>query len=231
MSIYFISGIDTAAGKSVATGMLAKYLISAGRRVITQKLVQTGCAGISEDIQTHRTIMELSLLPEDVSGRTCSYTFKFPASPHLAAALENRIVIPERITADTARLAEKYDDVLIEGAGGLSVPLTPDMLTVDYIEERQYPLILVCSGRLGSINHALLSMEVARHRNIRIAGIVYNLFPAADPVITADTRKILRRYLKRFGYPEAIVDLPAINDFIHPGFIDFSTIFQGTTNE
>jgi dethiobiotin synthetase len=231
MSVYFISGIDTAAGKSVATGMLAKYLIAAGRKVITQKLVQTGCSGIAEDIQAHRAIMGLPLLPEDISGQTCSYTFKFPASPHLAAALENRTIVPETITADTAWLAEKYDDVLIEGAGGLSVPLTPDMLTVDYIEERQYPLILVCSGRLGSINHALLSMEVARHRNIRIAGIVYNLFPDADPVITADTRQILLRYMKRFGYPEAIVDLPAISDFKHPGLIDFSTFFQGAPNE
>ncbi|MHB9139138.1 MAG: dethiobiotin synthase, partial [Victivallaceae bacterium] len=190
MSVYFISGIDTAAGKSVATGMLAKYLISTGRKVITQKPVQTGCSGIAEDIQTHRMLMGRPLLPEDISGRTCSYTFNFPASPHLAAALENRTIDLEIITADTARLTEKYDDVLIEGAGGLSVPLTPEILTVDYIQERQYPLILVCSGKLGSINHALLSMEVAQHRNIRIAGIVYNLFPAADPVITADTRQV-----------------------------------------
>jgi dethiobiotin synthetase len=231
MSVYFISGIDTAAGKSVATGMLAKYLISSGRKVITQKPVQTGCSGVAEDIQTHRMIMGLPLLPEDVSGMTCSYTFNFPASPHLAAALENRAVVPAKITADTARLAEIYDDVLIEGAGGLCVPLTREMLTVDYIQERQYPLILVCSGKLGSINHALLSMEVARHRNIRVAGIIYNLFPAADPVITADTRQVLRSYLQRFGYPDAIVDLPAISDLEHPGLIDFSTIFQGAANE
>ncbi|MHB9139202.1 MAG: hypothetical protein ACYC4Q_07350, partial [Victivallaceae bacterium] len=88
-----------------------------------------------------------------------------------------------------------------------------------------------CSGKLGSINHALLSMEVAQHRNIRIAGIVYNLFPAADPVITADTRQVLRRYLQRSGCPDSIVDLPVISNLEHPGLINFSTIFQGAANE
>ena len=73
MSVYFISGIDTAAGKSVAAGMLAKYLISTGKKVITQKLVQTGCEGISEDIQTHRTIMGLPLLPEDTAGTLSNF--------------------------------------------------------------------------------------------------------------------------------------------------------------
>ena len=231
MSVYFISGIDTAAGKSVAAGMLAKYLISTGKKVITQKLVQTGCEGISEDIQTHRTIMGLPLLPEDTSGLTCSYIFKFPASPHLAAGLEKRTVDPAVISAATSRLAEIYDIVLLEGAGGLSVPLTLDVLTVDYLEQKQYPLILVCSGRLGSINHALLSLETARHRNIPVAGIIYNLFPAADPVITADTRQVLRRGLKRFGYPESIVDMPAIHDLNNAGIIDFSTLFKGDGNE
>ena len=109
--------------------------------------------------------------------------------------------------------------------------MTLDVLTVDYLEQKQYPLILVCSGRLGSINHALLSLEAARHRNIPVAGIVYNLFPAADPVITADTRQVLRRGLKRFGYPESIVDMPAIPDLNNAGIIDFSTLFKGDGNE
>jgi len=231
MSAYFISGIDTAAGKSVAAGMLAKYLISTGKKVITQKLVQTGCDGISEDIQTHRTIMGLPLLPEDASGLTCSYTFKFPASPHLAASLEKQVIDPAIITAATEHLAETYDIILIEGAGGISVPLNMDMLTADYLEQTQYPLILVCSGRLGSINHALLSLEVVRRRNIPVAGIIYNLFPAADPVITADTRQVLKRCLKRFGYPEAIVDLPEVPDLNNAGIIDFSTIFKGGADE
>jgi dethiobiotin synthetase len=231
MSVYFISGIDTAAGKSIATGMLAKYLVSTGKKVITQKPAQTGCDGISEDIQTHRTIMGLPLLPEDVNGLTCSYNFKFPASPHLAAALENRAIDPEIIAAATSRLEKIYDVVLIEGAGGLSVPLTINTLTIDYLEQKKYPLILVCSGRLGGINHALLSLEIAWRRNIPVAGIVYNLFPAAAPVIAADTRQALRRYLKRFGYPESIVDLPEIPDLNQAGIIDFSTIFKGDGNE
>ncbi|MBU0959939.1 MAG: dethiobiotin synthase, partial [Proteobacteria bacterium] len=99
-----ISGIDTDIGKSVATGLMARSLSSSGYSVITQKLVQTGCHGVAEDIQRHRQLMGIDLLPEDLNGLTCPYVFSKPCSPHLAAELEGTAVDPERIRKATERL-------------------------------------------------------------------------------------------------------------------------------
>ena len=72
---YFVTGIDTDAGKSIVTGVLARALSARGERVITQKFIQTGCDGLSEDIETHRRIMGIGLLPEDEDGTTCPIVF------------------------------------------------------------------------------------------------------------------------------------------------------------
>ncbi|MDE5638193.1 MAG: dethiobiotin synthase, partial [Odoribacter sp.] len=73
MSVYFVSGIDTDAGKSIATGVMAATLQQQGKKVITQKFIQTGCREISEDIQKHREIMGIPLQKADLDRTTCPY--------------------------------------------------------------------------------------------------------------------------------------------------------------
>ena len=113
---------------------------------------------MSEDIELHRRIMGCGLLEEDRSGLTMPEIFTYPCSPHLASEIDGRDIDFHKIRTATETLSENYDAVLLEGAGGLMVPLTRDMLTIDYVSEMNYPLILVTSGRLGSINHTLLSI-------------------------------------------------------------------------
>ena len=100
MTTLCICGIDTNIGKSVVTGLMARFLHEQGHKVITQKPVQTGCDGQSEDILTHRRLMETGWLEEDEQRLTCPYNFSFPGSPHLAAKLEakpsTRIQSPPR---------------------------------------------------------------------------------------------------------------------------------------
>ena len=156
-NVLFISGIDTNVGKTVATGMIAKALAKAGKKVITQKMIQTGCEHVSEDIEAHRQIQGLPFTDEDTQGLTCPYIFTYPCSPHMAAAKDGRRIDLETITQATRRLRETYEYVLLEGAGGLMVPNDMESLTIDYVKEQAYPLILVTSGKLGSINHTLLS--------------------------------------------------------------------------
>ena len=129
---YFVTGIDTDAGKSIVTGVLAQALSARGERVITQKFIQTGCDGLSEDIETHRRIMGIGLLPEDEDGTTCPIVFTYPASPHLAAAIDGRDIDLTLIGRSTEKLLQKYDTVLIEGAGGLYVPLSEAYRTIAY---------------------------------------------------------------------------------------------------
>lgn len=91
--------------------------------------------------------------------------FSYPASPHLASQLDNRPIDFDKIKRATEELSERYDSVLLEGAGGLMVPLTTELLTIDYIVQEKYPLIFVTSGKLGSINHTLLSLEAIQTRH------------------------------------------------------------------
>ena len=163
-NVYFVSGIDTNVGKSYATGFLARAWNGKGVRTITQKLVQTGNEGASEDIALHRRIMGCGWLREDEERLTMPEIFSYPCSPHLASELDKR---PTR-----------------------------DCLTIDYVVRKGYPLVLVTSGRLGSISHTLLSLEAIRSRGICLHAVVYNLYPEGeDRTIQQDTEMYLREYV------------------------------------
>lgn len=176
MAVYFISGIDTDAGKTIVTGVIARTLLKSGVHVITQKFIQTGCVGISEDILKHRDIMGLKLQDVDEDGTTCPYVMTYPASPHLAAEIDHvnidikRTINPQRnwplcmMWFYWKELADCY------------VPVTRNYLTIDYIQEYKHPLILVSSSKLGSINHTLMSLELCRLRGIEVKYVVYNDF-------------------------------------------------------
>ena len=197
-NIYFISGIDTDAGKSYATGYIARLWLDKGLRVITQKLIQTGNVGYSEDIDLHRKLMGIPFTKEDKEKLTMPQIFSYPASPHLAARLDIRAIDFARIDEATEILSERFDRVLLEGAGGLMVPLTEDYLTIDFIAEHNYPIIFVTSGKLGSINHTLLSLEAIKRRNLTLHTVAYNLYPSVeDKTIQNDTMQFIQNYLKK----------------------------------
>jgi len=201
--VYFISGIDTNIGKTYAVGFLAAKLTKEGKKVITQKPIQTGCEDVAEDIVHHRKMMGIDLLPEDINRLTMPEVFTYPASPHLAAKIDNRAIDFEKIDKATETLREKYDIVLIEGAGGLMVPFTEDYLLIDYVAERNFPIILVTSGRLGSINHTLLSFEAIESRGLTLHSVIYNLYDEnPDPIISNDTFAYLKKVMEK-RFPEA----------------------------
>ena len=212
MSVLFISGIDTDIGKTYATGMIAKSLMQQGVNAITQKLVQTGVSinpdsgemNIADDIITHRQLMGILLQPCDIDSTTCPYRYQKPASPHLSAALANENLNPDVITSATKSLQTDYEVVVLEGAGGLLVPITEQLLTLDYIATQGYPVILVTSGRLGSINHTLLSLEAIKSRGLKIHSVVYNHIhdsaAQTDEQIAASTIEFLQHYLAQ-NYP------------------------------
>jgi dethiobiotin synthetase len=207
-----ICGIDTGVGKSVATGLMAAFFAGQGSRVITQKPVQTGCAARPGDILLHRRLMGSSWNEYDEAGLTCPYCFPFAGSPHLAAELAGKRIDPEVIGRATEKLTADHDLILVEGAGGLLVPLTVDLLQLDYFAGRSYPLVLVTSPRLGSINHTLLALEAIRARNMNLLGLVYNLFGDHPLEIVRDSRRVMARALKDYGFSCPIVLLPDCNE-------------------
>lgn len=199
---FFITGIDTNIGKSYATGWLAREWNRQGIKTITQKMIQTGNVGHSEDIDLHREIMGIPMTEEDRQHITFPIVYSYPASPHLAAEIDHQTIPIDRIGDSTRILRDRYDVVLLEGAGGLMVPITRDYLTIDYVADQHLPVILVTSGRLGSINHTLLSIEALEKRAIPLYGLVYNTYPKADERIDADTEAYLRDYLDKH-HPES----------------------------
>ncbi len=199
--VYFVSGIDTDVGKTAVTGWLAKRLMDEGRRVATLKFVQTGAKDASPDIALHRKLMGRDL-DEDHSGVTAPQIFTYPASPHLAAELDGRTLDLQHIFSCADILKTKYDTVLVEGAGGLMVPLTRHLLTIDCVKNTLWPIVFVASGKLGSINHTLLSLEALANRRMKLAAFIWNDYcPVKDEVIHADTREYLKEFIRR-EWPE-----------------------------
>lgn len=193
----FISGIDTDAGKSYVTGWLAKQYMEQGLSVITEKPVQTGNHEYSEDIEVHRRIMGVPMQDVDLDHTTAPIIFSYPASPHLAAIIDGGEIDLSVIDQATEKLQSLYDIVLVEGAGGLMVPLSEDVLTIDYPLTRRMPVALVTNGKLGSINHTLLSLEALRSRGIRLHSLIYNRHFDNDEVIAKETREYLGRYMRK----------------------------------
>lgn len=191
----FVSGIDTDAGKSYATGWLANMINGSGGRAMTMKFVQTGNTDFSEDVRLHRRIMGIGATSADLLNITAPEIFSYPCSPELAARLDGREINLRIIKQASDELAREYSTVLIEGAGGLMVPLKGDYLTIDYVNEHNLPVVLVTNGRLGSINHTLLSLEAIRQRGISLHSVIYNSYFDKDKIIAEDTRNYIKHWL------------------------------------
>lgn len=208
--LLFITGIGTDVGKSFVTGWLAREMNDCGISCVTQKMIQTGNTGHSEDIDRHRKIMRIPYLPEDESRLTAPVIFSYPASPHLAAQIDGKEISLVEITEATHILAARYRHVLIEGAGGLMVPIKGDYLTADYIADNNLPVVVTVTGQLGSINHALLTFNAIKSYGIELFAVVYNPFFDKDKTICQDTRKYLREWLSHHFSGTLWIEMPVI---------------------
>jgi dethiobiotin synthetase len=203
-----IVGIDTGVGKSYVTGLLGRYLLQQGWTTTTLKLVQTGCRDTSEDILLHRKLMGQGLSDFDREGMTCPYVFPFPASPKLAAEMMGQTIESDVLDRALTTLQGHHQWLLVEGAGGLLVPLNRDLLLLDYLAAKKIPLILVTTARLGSINHTRLSLEAIKSRSIALCGLVYNLFGDHPREIVQDTLEECRHALVASGFDKTVVLMP-----------------------
>jgi dethiobiotin synthetase len=203
-----VGGIDTDIGKSYITGLFARYLLRQGKTVTTLKLVQTGCSEGSDDIRLHRQLMGQSLTDFDQAGTTCPYVFPYPASPLLAARMVGQVIEAEVLDQAMAKLQAHYEWLLVEGAGGLLVPLNDHLLLLDYQAAQNIPLLLVTSPRLGAINHTRLSLEAIRSRGISLLGLAYNLYGDHPRERVQDTLQECRKALAAYGFKENVVIVP-----------------------
>ncbi|MFC1763971.1 dethiobiotin synthase [Planctomycetota bacterium] len=194
MRSVFVTGTDTEVGKTVVCGLLAAYLQTQGHRVITQKWIQTGTQDGDEDVTSHAAFMNGVEDATLWSNKRVPYRFALPAAPHLAATQEGRIINESTITAAFTDLQSAFECVVVEGIGGLLVPIDGQRLVVDLAQDLSLPVLVVVANKLGAINHTLLTIEALRQRKMDIVGLVFNDVPDQDPAVAADNPHIIGQH-------------------------------------
>lgn len=173
---YFILGTDTNCGKTYVTCSLLSYLQQQARKALAIKPVVSGCEE-EGDVRTNPDIQALSLHNPAVSIDIAPWRFIQPLSPHLAARAEQKALDIEEIVAFCRQSQfHDYDDLLIEGAGGLLVPLNDKQTWLEMLKIMQFDLsvILVVGMTLGCLNHALLTAMALENAGIPCKGWIAN---------------------------------------------------------
>lgn len=169
----FVTGTDTGVGKTVVTAALALCLRRRGVSVGVMKPVETGCgAGSAGPSDAER--LRACLAGDDPGAFLSPYQFAAPLAPLAAARQAGAVISLDRIVQAYGRLTARYRSVLVEGAGGLCVPLTDREDMRDLIERLALPVVLVGRCALGGVNHALLTLEALQTRKIPLLALVLN---------------------------------------------------------
>jgi dethiobiotin synthetase len=170
----FVTGTDTSVGKTYVCARLLEFFMARGIRAGYQKWVATGVGGgVVEDLEVCLGAAGIASDPE-LLAQQVPFRFRLPASPHLAAEAEERLVEPDVIVENYTGLATRYEYLIVEGVGGLMVPLRRDLLLADLLAELQPRTLVVARSGLGTLNHTLLTLEALRKRKIPVLGVVFS---------------------------------------------------------
>jgi dethiobiotin synthetase len=184
----FVTGTSTEVGKTVVAAVIARTLAEEGKRVAVFKPAVTG---LEEEGETDHELLRRASGSTQTDEGIAPYRYQPPASPHLAAALAREEIDPERLRQAARDAAAGADAIVCEGVGGLLVPLTPTYLVRDLAADLGYPLVIVASPGLGTINHTLLTLESARAAGLQVTAVVLNPWPEEPTKIERDNRKTI----------------------------------------
>jgi dethiobiotin synthetase len=176
----FVTGTDTGVGKTLVGRALVRSLRARGLDVGVLKPIETGVghAGPLDAI----ALRDAAGVPDSLED-VCPQRFALPAAPTVAAEAEGRRVDLGAVDRAFARIAELHEFVLVEGAGGLLVPVADGLAMGDLAARMSLPVIVVARAALGTINHTLLTLEAAEARNLDVLGVVisHSDGPLSDP--------------------------------------------------
>jgi dethiobiotin synthetase len=176
----FITGTDTGVGKTVVAAGLVRLARNAGLNSVAIKPIETGCSFRDGMLYPEDGVFLRQASEQAISLDHCTpFRFSLPASPARAAAMEGKRLFVGDVVEHVRAVVEDVDLTVVEGAGGLMVPIEERVMMIDLIERLGFPTLLVGRMKLGTINHTLLSVEALRSRNIPIAGIVLSRSEAA----------------------------------------------------
>jgi dethiobiotin synthetase len=197
---FFITGTDTEVGKTLVSGALVLKLREAGLNSVGFKPVVAGTyldsnnQKLSEDLETLRSASGIN--PGEQS--LCPYVLDEAAAPHIAAKRQAISLDATTILDTFNTLAQDFESVLVEGAGGFLVPLNEQEDLGDVAQAMDLPVILVVGMRLGCINHALLTCEAIQSRQLTIAGWVANTLSNEMPFLEENIQTLKDRIFAPF---------------------------------
>ena len=206
----FITGTDTDVGKTVVSCAIARGLRQAGVDVGVMKPAETGVP--TEGPYDARALIEAAGV-SDPLDLVCPQQFDLPAAPLASARFENRLVDLDAIDAAYQELCKRHESVVVEGAGGLLVPVTESLDMAGLADRLDLPVLLVARASLGTINHTLLSVQACQQRGLELVGVV--LSHANGPTSDADLLNldILREVLGDL----VLGEIPALAEGEVPG--------------
>ncbi len=172
----FVTGTDTGVGKTMVTAALALFLSRQGLDVGVMKPVETGVDDPGQ-LGPDATLLKWAAGCDDPDELICPYRLKAPLAPSVAARQEGVTIEMGQLVAAAGQLAQRHEFLLIEGAGGLMVPLAGGLLMADLAHQVGFPMLVVTRPNLGTINHTLLTTFAAKQMEIPLAGFMINNMP------------------------------------------------------
>jgi dethiobiotin synthase len=174
----FITGTDTDVGKTIVTAGLLSFIRKNNINAIPVKPIQTGCIKnndeyIVPDLECSLNLSGMKIINTEKKTLS-SYCYEPACSPHLAAELSNNYPEIEKIKNNITSLSKNYECILVEGAGGIMVPINNAEMMLDLIKTLSFPVVLVARAGLGTINHTLLSVETLRKNGVNVIGVFIN---------------------------------------------------------
>jgi dethiobiotin synthetase len=185
---FFVTGTDTGVGKTVVSAAIAKCLLGAGRRVGVFKPIATGCRRTREGLVSEDAefLAHCSNSPNSLEQINPARYLE-PLAPWVAAERADRAVDWQEVQLGYENVIAESDIVVVEGVGGVMVPIMRDYLVLDLMVDMALPVIVVASSRLGTINHTLLTVEACRGRKLKVAGVVVNNYRTDEASLAEET--------------------------------------------
>jgi dethiobiotin synthetase len=190
----FVTGTDTGVGKTVLAAATCAALASRGERVAALKPAVTGLDEPAAEWPHDHELLAAAASAGQEPGDVAPYRFGPPLSPHYAAELAGERIEPARVLDAAGTAADGSGALVVEGVGGLMVPLTPGYLVRDLAVDLELPVVIAARTGLGTINHTLLTIDAARAAGLHVAGAVMTPWPDEPAPIERSNRAAVERF-------------------------------------
>jgi dethiobiotin synthetase len=190
----FVTATDTGVGKTVVSAAICAALAERGQKVAAFKPVVTGIDEEPDEWpRDHELLARVATVRQEPSD-VAPLSFGPAVSPHLAAEMAGDTIEPHELAAAARSVGENADALVVEGVGGILVPLTPGYLVRDLAVELDLPLLIVARPGLGTINHTLLTIEAARAVGLDVAGVVMTPWPGDPDEMMRSNKETIERF-------------------------------------